>query len=105
MKNSEIKALSTEELKDKIATSAKTLQTLKFGNAISPIENPMQIRDVRRFVARLKTELHSRTISDIVSKAKAGELTNLNARAYFQENKFDSHITLAKVKKIITNAS
>jgi large subunit ribosomal protein L29 len=105
MKNSEIKALSTGELIDKITTSEKTLQALKFGNAISPIENPMQIRDVRRLAAKLKTELHSRTINDIVGKVNAGDLTKLNAKAFFSENSFDSQITLAKVNKIIDSAS
>ncbi|WP_348970575.1 50S ribosomal protein L29 [Chondrinema litorale] len=101
MKSSEIKALSVEELKDKISSSEKALQSLKFGNAISPIENPMQIRDVRRLVARLKTELHARDLEALKGKAGSGDLTNLNAKAFMADNKFDSTINLAKVKKVI----
>lgn len=57
MKTTEIKALSFDELKDKISTEEATLNNLKFAHAISPIENPMKIRQSRKLVARLKTEL------------------------------------------------
>ena len=57
MKNSEIKALTVEELKDKIASEEESLRKLKFAHAVSPVENPMQIRHTRRIIARLKTQL------------------------------------------------
>lgn len=57
MKNSEIKALTLEELKDKIASEEESLRKLKFAHAVSPVENPMQIRHTRRLIARLKTQL------------------------------------------------
>ena len=60
MKNSEIKSLSAEELKERIAGEEETLQKLKFAHAISPIENPMKIRHARKLVARLKTELSAK---------------------------------------------
>lgn len=101
MKSSEIKALSVEELKDKISSSEKALQSLKFANAISPIENPLQIRDVRKLVAKLKTELHTRDLGGIKEKVVAGELTGLNAKEFMASNKFDSTISLAKIRKVI----
>ena len=64
MKNSEIKALSIEELTEKIGTEEDSLQKLKFAQAISPIENPMKIRDSRRFIARLKTELRAKQLAN-----------------------------------------
>jgi large subunit ribosomal protein L29 len=57
MKNAEIKALSAEALKEQIAAEQETLQRLKFGHAVSPIENPMRIKASRRLIARLNTEL------------------------------------------------
>lgn len=60
MKNSEIKALSANELKDKIAAEEENLQRLKFSHAITPLENPMKIRNTRRLIARLKTELRAK---------------------------------------------
>lgn len=60
MKNSEIKALSITELSDKFVSEKATLDKLKFSHAISPLENPMQIREARKLVARLKTELNAK---------------------------------------------
>jgi len=64
MKNSEIKALTVEELTEKINTEVDSLQKLKFAQSISPIENPMKIKDARRFIARLKTELRSKHLAN-----------------------------------------
>lgn len=61
MKSVEIKALSVEDLKQKISSEEETLQKLKFAHAITPIENPMNIRHTRKLVARLKTELTVKT--------------------------------------------
>ena len=60
MKNPEIKALSIEDLNERIATEQENYKKLKFAHAISPIENPMKIRETRKLIARLKTELISK---------------------------------------------
>ena len=60
MKQSEIKELSTAELKEKISDTKKAYSDLKMTHAISPLENPIQLRVVRRSVARLATELTKR---------------------------------------------
>ncbi|WP_144893900.1 50S ribosomal protein L29 [Flavobacterium tiangeerense] len=60
MKQSEIKNLSAAELQEKLSQAKKTYADLKMAHAISPIENPLQIRGVRRTVARLATELTKR---------------------------------------------
>ena len=60
MKQSEIKDLSAAELQEKLSQTKKTYSDLKMAQAISPIENPLQIRGVRRTVARLTTELTKR---------------------------------------------
>ncbi|MDW7695000.1 50S ribosomal protein L29 [Flammeovirgaceae bacterium SG7u.111] len=105
MKNSEIKALTVEELKDKLAASEKSLQNLRFANSVSPLENPMQIKDLRKLITRLNTELHSKNISMVKEKIESGELTNFNARKFVTENQFGSPINLAKVKKIINQSA
>ncbi|MBX2842548.1 MAG: 50S ribosomal protein L29 [Flammeovirgaceae bacterium] len=104
MKNSEIKGLSIEEIKEKISSSEKSLQSLKFANAISPIENPLQIKDVRKFIARLKTELHNRVVTEVAEKVKSGELTNFNAREFLSKTKLDSPLNLTKIKKILAGS-
>jgi len=60
MKQSEIKDLSAAELQEKLSQTKKTYADLKMAHSLSPIENPLQIRSVRRTVARLVTELSKR---------------------------------------------
>lgn len=55
MKQAEVKELSLEELKEKRAELKKELASLKMAHAVSPLENPLQIRKVRRTIARLAT--------------------------------------------------
>lgn len=62
MKNTEIKAFSVDELKEKIGSEQEALRKLKFAHQISAIENPLKIQDTRRLVARLKTELRAREL-------------------------------------------
>ena len=57
MKNSEIKGLSQDELVAKIAEEKQNLTKLKFAHTISAIENPGRIKEVRKTIARLNTEL------------------------------------------------
>lgn len=55
MKQSEIKNLSVEDLNDKLQQLQNELKDLKMNHAITPLENPAQIRSVRRTIARLLT--------------------------------------------------
>jgi large subunit ribosomal protein L29 len=57
MKNSEIRNLNTDDLLKQIAVEKETLERLKFAHAISPIENPMRIRQSRRLIATMNTIL------------------------------------------------
>jgi len=65
MKQSEIIGLSTAELQVKLSQLKKTYVDLKTAHAISPIQNPLQIRSVRRSVARLTTELSKRDLQQL----------------------------------------
>ena len=60
MKQKEILILSDDELKDKLDAFQKNLRDLKLTHIVSPIENPLQIRNLRRTIARLKTEFVKR---------------------------------------------
>ncbi len=62
MKNSEIKALSVAELKEKISTEREGLRKLQFAHKISSIENPMRISQSRKLIARLNTELRAKEL-------------------------------------------
>ena len=65
MKNSEIVALSTEELVARISEEKTSLTKLKFAHAVSAIENPTRITKVRKDVARLNTELTKRKAASV----------------------------------------
>ena len=60
MKQSEIKELTTAELQEKLGETKKSYADLKLAHAVSPLENPIQLRAVRRTVARIGTELTNR---------------------------------------------
>ena len=57
MKTAEIKNLSVEDIQNKLAEAKAAYQKLTLAHRISPVENPIQIRDLRRTIARLNTEL------------------------------------------------
>jgi large subunit ribosomal protein L29 len=62
MKQSEIKELSVTELQEKLGEIRKQYASLKIAHAVTPLENPLQLRKVRRTVARLATELTKREL-------------------------------------------
>lgn len=62
MKQSEVKELSVAELQDKLKELKKNYSDLKVAHAISPLDNPIQLRSVRRSVARVATELTKREL-------------------------------------------
>ena len=64
MKNSEIRALSIDELKQKISSEEEAIEKLKFAHAVSPIENSMRLRESKKLIARLKTELRAKALAN-----------------------------------------
>ncbi|HXS58310.1 MAG TPA: 50S ribosomal protein L29 [Hanamia sp.] len=57
-----LKTMSDEDLKSRIVEDELRLKKLKFAHAVSPLENPMSIRDVRKDLARAKTELRKKQL-------------------------------------------
>ena len=55
MKQTEINSLSLADVDEKILELQKQFEDLKMNHAISPLENPAQIRSLRRTIARLMT--------------------------------------------------
>jgi large subunit ribosomal protein L29 len=60
MKNAEIDKLSIQDIETKIGELVKKLKDLKMNHKVSPIENPIQIKFLRRDIARLKTAIVNR---------------------------------------------
>jgi large subunit ribosomal protein L29 len=57
-----IQGLSEQDLHARIKEDELRLKKLEFAHAISPLENPMSIRSLRKELSRLKTELRKKQI-------------------------------------------
>ena len=57
LKAKEVHALSVEEIRERARDETEKLRELSFRHAIAQLENPMILREKRRFLARLKTIL------------------------------------------------
>ena len=64
MKKSDFQSLSIETLKQKLAEEQDALNKLKFAHALTPVENPMRIRESRKVIARLHTAIRSKEIAN-----------------------------------------
>jgi large subunit ribosomal protein L29 len=58
-----LKDLNEADLRARIQEDELRLKKLEFSHAISPLENPMSIRSLRKDLARLKTALQQRVLS------------------------------------------
>ena len=63
MKIKEINELDAKALAEKLEAEVPKLDQLKLTHTISPLENPSQIKAVRRDIARLKTVLRQRELN------------------------------------------
>jgi large subunit ribosomal protein L29 len=64
MEYSEIKELTTKELLEKLDNSRELLVRMKLNHTVSPLDNPNKIRETKKVIARLKTELHKRELEN-----------------------------------------
>ncbi len=60
MKQQEITKMSDADIQDQIANRSEQLVKMKLAHSVAPMENPLQIRSLRRSIAKLKTELTKR---------------------------------------------
>ena len=60
MKTAEIKDMSVQDLQERIAAEKARLATMKVQHAVSPVENPSNIKKTRRDIARMLTILHQK---------------------------------------------
>jgi large subunit ribosomal protein L29 len=64
MKIAEIRDLSTPELKERLEVEVKAYEQKKINHSISPLDNPSVITRSRREIARMKTELRQRELTN-----------------------------------------
>jgi large subunit ribosomal protein L29 len=63
MKAAEIRELTDKEIVERIELEKSNLIKLRLNHSISPLDNPMKIKEARRNIARLKTILNQRKLS------------------------------------------
>ncbi|MBE6263996.1 MAG: 50S ribosomal protein L29 [Prevotella sp.] len=63
MKINEVKELDAQALAEKLEAAKAQLQQMKLNHTIAPLENPSQIKAVRRDIARMETELRQRELN------------------------------------------
>ena len=63
MKIAEIREIATNELAERIQTEVANYNQMVLNHSISPLENPAQIKKLRRTVARMKAELRQRELN------------------------------------------
>jgi len=57
-----LKTMTDKDLEARIKEDELRIKKLKFAHAVSPLENPMTIRGVRKDLARTKTELRKKKL-------------------------------------------
>lgn len=65
MKAREVKELATKELQERLEAEIDNMAKVKINHSISPLDNPSQIKEIRKSVARIKTELRQREINEV----------------------------------------
>ena len=64
MNIAEIKEMSTTDLVERIAAEEVSLSQMIMNHSVSPLENPAQIKQLRRTIARMKTDLRQRELTN-----------------------------------------
>lgn len=64
MKIAEIREIPTNELVERIETEVANYNQMVLNHSISPLDNPAQIKQLRRVIARMKAELRQRELNN-----------------------------------------
>lgn len=63
MKIAEIREIATNELAERIEAEVANYNQMVLNHSISLLDNPAQIKKLRRTIARMKAELHQRELN------------------------------------------
>lgn len=63
MKIAEIREIATNELAERIEAEVANYNQMVLNHSISPLDNPAQIKKLRRTIARMKAELPQRELN------------------------------------------
>ncbi|MBK6484126.1 MAG: 50S ribosomal protein L29 [Chitinophagales bacterium] len=65
-----LKDLTTPEVVDKLKEDGAHYTKMKFNHVVTTLENPMTLRQLRRDIARMKTELTNRSLTEAKAAVK-----------------------------------
>jgi large subunit ribosomal protein L29 len=71
-KSIELKGMAVESLNEELKMAKTDLNKMKFDHASKGLENPLELKTLRRDIARLSTEIRSREISAMTKEELAG---------------------------------
>ncbi len=75
----ELQEFSETDLQEQLKDTEQSYQKMKFDHAITGLDNPLRLREVRRDIARLNTEIRRRQLAD-ASAEELGNRSKLRAR-------------------------
>jgi large subunit ribosomal protein L29 len=78
-KSIELKEFSVEDLRNELSETQTQYQKMKFDHATKGLENPLSMREVRRDIARMKSEIRSREIA-LLDEAAVAKRSKIRAR-------------------------
>ena len=64
MKVAEVKEMTTKEILEKVDMERSLLERMRLNHAVSPLENPAKLKEVRKGIARMLTILRQREINE-----------------------------------------
>ena len=75
----ELQEFSEPDLQAELKATEQSYQKMKFDHAITGLDNPLRLREIRRDIARLNTEVRRRQLAD-ASAEELGNRSKLRAR-------------------------
>jgi large subunit ribosomal protein L29 len=78
-KNQEITSLSETDIKNTLIEIKMEMQKAKFTHSVKGLDNPSQLKSMRKKIARLKTEERSREVA-LFTEADLAKRTKIRAR-------------------------
>ena len=81
----ELQDYNKEELQNELEQTQAQYKKLKFDHAIRGLDNPLVIREVRRDIARLQTEMRRRELAELSNEQLANR-SKMRARRRRQKN-------------------
>ena len=61
----ELQDFNLDELRDQLTETRGQYQSMKFDHAVTGLDNPMKLREVRRDVARIQSEIRRRELAEM----------------------------------------